>query len=138
MLGQVRQAEQLREEALGKHRTKVEGKLVPWYEPLGIMVKSAKRSKEGVGEGLRSAMARAEGGWRSQLHLCAVVAAEHPYCTECGPLNDVQEEDGAGSGAERRSWEEKDDVGIRLEWEHIDWGGQIRRWSCKRDAEKAR
>jgi ribonuclease HI len=123
LLGQCSQAARLREEALGNSRLKVEGRLVPWFEPLRIMVKAGKRTKEGLGEGLRSAIALAEGGWRTQLHLCASGLAAHPYCTACGPLSVEPKEEDGGEEEGYQGWVEGVDWGMRQEWEHIDWGG---------------
>ena len=137
LLGQGAQAEQRREEALGQKRMKIQGGLVPWFEPLRMLVKAAKRTKEGVSEGLRSAVALAEGGWRTQLHLCAAGLADHPYCTACGPLSASKEVEGDGTHEGCMVWGGEGELGMRQEWEHIDWGGTRRR-SYKRDAKMAR
>ena len=117
LLGHCGDAMKLREEALGGTRLKLKGKLVPWFEPLTILVKSAKKAKEGIGDGLRSAVALAEGGWRTQLHLCAEGKAPHPYCCSCGPF--VMEANTEGQGASR---EEEGAWSMREALGHIDWG----------------
>ena len=123
LLGQLGEAKKHREEALGETRLRMKGLLVPWFEPLRGLVKSARKGKEGFGEGLRSAVALAEGGWRTQLHICAEGGALHPYCRCCGPF--AREE---GSGDEEEGGRGDDIEGTWRMMEalkHIDWGEDL-------------
>ena len=120
LLGQCGNAAMLREGALGGTRLKWKEKLVPWFEPLRMLVKSARKTKDGYGVGLRSAVALAEGGWRTQLHICAEGKASHPYCCSCGPftmetVRQGPEEQGAPGG-------EEGERSMREALSHIDWG----------------
>ena len=120
LLGQCANAKALREEALGSSRCRIGGDLIPWFEPLRMMVKSARRSKEGYGEGLRSAVALAEGGWRTQLHLCAEGKASHPYCCSCGPFE--TEEAGGRTERESEARECQQEWDMQEALKFIDWG----------------
>ena len=79
LLGQLPSAKADRERALHGKSFRINDALVPWFEPLQMWVRSAKRKGGELGAGIKSIIAMGEGGWWTQLRRCAEGLADHQY-----------------------------------------------------------
>ena len=128
LLGQLPSAEADRSRALKGQCSRSEGGLVPWFEPLRMLVRAAKKKGKESGAGLRSIIAMGEGGWWTQLRRCAEGLSDHPYCMACGPfVGWPKAKEGAEVGEYGKWWEvygdaEDENLGGKASQEDISWG----------------
>ena len=102
---------------------------MPWFEPLQMLVRAAKKKGKELGAGLLSIIALGEGGWWTQLRRCAEGLSDHPYCMACGPFvrwprarGGAEEEEFGGEGAGDCGGAEGENIGARANHEDISWG----------------
>ena len=126
LLGQLPAAKEDRERALRDQCLRKDGNLVPWFEPLRLLVKVAKRKAGDMGAEVRSVIALGESGLWTQLRRRAEGHADHPYCQSCGPFGKWASggEQAVGEEAVGEGERAGGRVGAVAGQEDVNWGAE--------------